>query len=75
MNIKLQFNRLFVYSEDKGKFFNCFFGDKLNVIYGKNTSGKSTLFHSILYAMGINENNKLLSEILEYDVFLDLIVA
>ncbi|OMF10115.1 hypothetical protein MHI48_07990 [Paenibacillus sp. FSL H7-0942] len=72
MNIKLQFNRLFVYSEDKGKFFNCFFGDKLNVIYGKNTSGKSTLFHSILYAMGINENNKLLSEILEYDVFFRL---
>ncbi|AOZ94881.1 hypothetical protein [Paenibacillus crassostreae] len=72
MNIKLHFNRLFVYSEDKEKFFNCFFGEKLNVIYGKNTSGKSTLFHSILYAMGINENNKLLSEILEYDVFFRL---
>ncbi|AOK91591.1 AAA family ATPase [Paenibacillus polymyxa] len=72
MNTKLKFNRLFVYSEEKGKFFNCCFGENVNIVYGKNTSGKSTLFHSILYAIGINENNNLLSEILEYNVFFRL---
>jgi len=65
---KLTFERLFAYSEKSNQCFNTVFGKELNVVHGKNTSGKSTLFHSILFAMGINENNKLLSEILEYGV-------
>lgn len=67
MNNTLHFERLFVYSEKHNLISNIEFSDGLNIIYGKNTSGKSTLYHSILYALGVNEYNTLLSEILQYE--------
>ena len=69
MKVKLTINRLFVYSEVNNKYFYTEFDDDINIIYGKNTSGKSTVFHSILYTIGINDNNDYLQEILDEEIF------
>lgn len=72
MNIKLKLNRLFAYSEPKNKYFYTEFSDGANIIYGKNTSGKSTVFQVILYTLGINDNNEYIKEILEEDTLFRL---
>ncbi|MDP8268082.1 MAG: hypothetical protein P9L97_05080 [Candidatus Tenebribacter davisii] len=53
------------YSSISNKYFCFKFGDKMNIVFGLNTSGKSTLFQTILYTFGINENNLKLKEILD----------
>lgn len=58
---------------------NCFFTEfheKFNIIKGKNTSGKSTLIQSIIYAFGINDGKEKLEEILKNNLIfkLDLVV-
>ena len=35
--------------------FSCIFKDGLNIIRGDNSSGKSTLLNSIVYAVGMEE--------------------
>jgi energy-coupling factor transporter ATP-binding protein EcfA2 len=72
MNIKLQIDSVLIYSEENDKFFYAYFKDKLNVIYGKNTSGKSTLIQLILFAFGINDNKIKLAEILSEQIFIRL---
>ncbi|PRY08862.1 hypothetical protein CLV24_12026 [Pontibacter ummariensis] len=66
MNKKLEFNRLFAYSEKLNKCFNAEFGKGVNIIHGRNTSGKSTLLLSLLYVFGINDVKLQLHEILQY---------
>lgn len=72
MSVKLDIEEILVYSESNDKFFYTSFGAKLNVIYGKNTAGKSTLIQLILYSFGINDNKIKLSEILSEEIFVRL---
>ena len=64
MNI-INFKSLFVYSEDKEVYFYHRFNKRVNIVSGCNTSGKSTLIQSFLYALGINDIKEKLSEILD----------
>lgn len=66
MKKKLKINSLFAYSESENKMFFSEF-DSINIISGKNTSGKSTIFAAILYTFGINDVSLQLNEILELD--------
>ncbi|WP_394871257.1 AAA family ATPase [Clostridium butyricum] len=68
MGVKLILDKLFVFSEKNKKYFYTEFDEKVNIIYGKNTAGKSTVFQTIFYALGINDNNELLKEILDENV-------
>lgn len=77
MKKNLILKSLFVHSESSYKSFYCKFGKKLNIIYGANTAGKSTLIQLILYTFGINDNKVKLSEILSEKIFtrLDFSIA
>lgn len=70
MEMKLKFEKLLVYSEEKC--YGATFEDGINIIIGKNTSGKSTLLQSLLYAMGINDIKQNLYELLEEKVIFRL---
>ncbi|UVD80071.1 hypothetical protein NWE55_01910 [Myroides albus] len=72
MNVKLDIKEILIYSEKNNKFFHTYFGNKINVVYGKNTAGKSTLIQLILFAFGINDNKIKLSEILREEIFIRL---
>jgi len=72
MKTILDINSILVYSEENNKFFHTEFKNKLNVIYGKNTAGKSTLIQLILFAFGINDNKIKLTEILAEQIFVRL---
>lgn len=72
MSVNLRIKEILVYSELNNKIFHTDFGDKINVIYGKNTAGKSTLIQLILYAFGINDNKIKLAEILAEEIFVRL---
>lgn len=69
MKTVLSIKQIIVYSEAKDKYFHTAFKEKLNVIYGKNTAGKSTLIQLILYCFGINDNKITLAEILAEEIF------
>ncbi|UYW72271.1 hypothetical protein [Bacillus cereus] len=68
MEVKLIINRLVAYSEKRNKYFYSEFKNGVNIIYGKNTSGKSTVFQLLLYTFGINDNNDYLKEVLDEEV-------
>lgn len=68
MRVSIVYKRLFAYSERSNKYFHTEFGSGTNIIYGKNTSGKSTLIESILYTFGINDEKQKLEEVLSEDV-------
>jgi len=70
MNLNLHIDSVLIHSEENDKFFFTEFKNKLNVIYGKNTSGKSTLIQLILFAFGINDNKIKLAEILSENIFI-----
>jgi len=53
------------FSENNKKYFYTKFSDGINIIKGKNTSGKSTLIQSIIYSLGINDGHERLQEILD----------
>lgn len=59
----LKYKSFFAYSENANKYFFTEFSDGVNIIYGRNTSGKSTLIQAILYTFGINDVKTQLSEI------------
>lgn len=60
--------RFFAYSEVNNKYFNANFIDGKNIVYGKNTSGKSTLLQSLLYTFGINDEATKLKDVLDEKV-------
>ena len=68
MNVKLNINSLFVYSEKNDLFFYSNFSSYVNIFTGRNTSGKSSIFQAILFSFGINDVKGQLHEILEEDV-------
>ncbi len=61
---KIYLHRIFLFTEDYEKYFIANFEDSVNIIYGRNTSGKSTLLQLFLYCFGINEDRTRLSKIL-----------
>lgn len=63
MKTILKYKSFFAYSENAKKYFFTEFGDDVNIVYGRNTSGKSTLIQAILYTFGINDVKTQLSEI------------
>lgn len=65
MNATIKFSRLFVSSESNNLCFYDEFSSGTNIISGRNTSGKSSLIQSLLYAFGVNDVSENLSEILE----------
>lgn len=75
MKTYLTINRIFIHSEVNSKSFFTDFGKKINVIYGANTSGKSTLIQLILFTFGINDNKTKLSKILSENIFTRLDVT
>lgn len=72
MTSTLTFNSLFIYSEKNKKYFYDDFGTGINLIYGPNTSGKSTLVQSLIYTFGINDGKEHLDELLAIDLFFRL---
>jgi hypothetical protein len=69
---KLIFKSLLVYSPDFDKGFYTEFSDSVNIVHGRNTSGKSTLIQSIIYAMGVNDSKDNLNDINKANVFFRL---
>lgn len=68
MKATIEYKRFFAYSEDKNKYFNTEFRPGINLIYGKNTSGKSTVMQAIHYTFGINDEKYKLAEVLNEKV-------
>lgn len=66
MNATITFNRLFVSSESHKTCFCGEFSPSVNIISGRNTSGKSSLIQSLLFTFGVNDIKENLDEILEY---------
>lgn len=66
MKVVIRFDRLFVSSESHGVCFYDEFSPSVNIISGRNTSGKSSLTQSLLYAFGVNDVSENLTEILSY---------
>ncbi len=69
---KLILKSLLVYSTGSGKGFHTEFSEAVNIVHGRNTSGKSTLIQSIIYSMGINDSRENLNDINKEDVFFRL---
>ena len=63
MKTILKYKSFFAYSENTNKYFFTEFSNDINIVYGRNTSGKSTLIQAILYTFGINDVKTQLSEI------------
>ncbi|MCK5893484.1 MAG: AAA family ATPase [Endozoicomonadaceae bacterium] len=55
---KLILKCLLVYSPSDEKGFYTEFSESVNIVHGRNTSGKSTLVQSVIYAMGINDSKE-----------------
>lgn len=72
MNSLITFNNFLAYSPKSQKSFFTEFDPGFNIIYGKNTSGKSTLIESILYTFGINDERHKLFEVLQEGVIFRL---
>lgn len=60
---------LLVYSPDADKGFYTEFSSSVNIVHGRNTSGKSTLIQSIIYAIGVNDSKDYLNDINKANVF------
>ena len=76
MKTKIEYKSFFAYSERKNKSFYTDFLPNINIIHGKNTSGKSTLIQAIHYTFGINDEKHKLAEVLSENVIfrLDFII-
>jgi len=72
MKATIRYNSLFAYSEENKKAFYREFSPTVNIIYGRNTSGKSTLIQAIHYVFGINDERHKLTEILNEKVMFRL---
>jgi hypothetical protein len=68
----VEYNNFFAYSSKSKKCFNTEFSSGVNIVHGKNTSGKSTFLQSILYTFGINDEKRKLEELLSEGVIFRL---
>lgn len=76
MKVIIEYKKFLAYSEKLNKGFFTSFSKGINIVYGKNTSGKSTLLQAIQYTFGINDEQHKLNEVLNEDVIfrLDFII-
>jgi hypothetical protein len=76
MKLIIEYKKFLAYSEKNNKGFITSFSNGINIVYGKNTSGKSTLLQAIHYTFGINDEQHKLAEILNENVVfrLDFII-
>lgn len=65
---KVYINSVLVFTENFEKYFFTEFSDSVNIVFGRNTAGKSTLLQLLLYCIGINEDKVRLAEILSEDI-------
>lgn len=72
MKSTIIYKSLFAYSEKSNKYFFTEFNEGINIIYGKNTSGKSSVMQAIHYTFGINDEKYKLTEILTEKVIFRL---
>ena len=72
MKSTIIYKQLFAYSEKSNKYFQTEFKEGINIIYGKNTSGKSSVMQAIHYTFGINDEKYKLTEILAENVIFRL---
>lgn len=61
----VNFDNIFIGTPDGAQSFSASFGEGINIIHGRNTSGKSTIINLIAYAFGINEVKSKLSEMID----------
>ncbi|HHH1201546.1 TPA: AAA family ATPase [Yersinia enterocolitica] len=69
---KLILKNILAYSINGNGIFSTEFGESVNIIHGRNTSGKSTLMQSILYSMGVNDSKENLNDIISENVIFRL---
>ncbi|MBJ7277446.1 AAA family ATPase [Marinobacter salarius] len=69
---KIILESLLVFSLDSENGFYTEFSESVNIVHGRNTSGKSTLIQSIIYSLGINDSKENLKDINEQNVFFRL---
>lgn len=72
MRSQVIYKNFFIYCESKNTSFYTSFSDGINIIHGKNTSGKSTIIQAIHYTFGINDEKHKLNEILSEKVIFRL---
>ena len=65
MRTIIKYTQFFIYTENPKKCFCAKFEDGINIIYGANTSGKSSVLQAINYTFGINDEKHKLNEILQ----------
>ncbi|WP_045492946.1 hypothetical protein [Vibrio hyugaensis] len=65
MGISVEYNNFFAYSGKGQKYFNTIFSKGINIVHGKNMSGKSTFIQALLYTFGINDEKRKLTELLK----------
>jgi len=68
LGILVQYNNFFAYSSKENKYFNTTFSEGINIVHGKNTSGKSTFIQAIFYTFGINDEKRKLTDLLKESV-------
>lgn len=72
MGTLVKYNNFFAYSSKGQKYFNTTFSDGINIVHGKNTSGKSTFIQALFYTFGINDEKRKLAELLKENVIFRL---
>ena len=72
MKSRVIYKNFFIYSEQNQTSFYTDFINGINIIHGKNTSGKSTIIQAIHYTFGINDEKHKLIEILSESVIFRL---
>lgn len=72
MGISVSYNRFFAFSNKENKYFDTTFSKGINIVHGKNTSGKSTFIQALNYTFGINDEKIKLTDLLAESVIFRL---
>ncbi|MCD9541014.1 hypothetical protein GLP31_09915 [Photobacterium carnosum] len=72
MGISVEYNKFFAYSSKENKYFDTSFSKGINIVHGKNTSGKSTFIQALNYTFGINDEKRKLADLLTESVIFRL---
>lgn len=72
MGTLVEYNEFFAYSSKKNKYFKTKFSNGINIVHGKNTSGKSTFIQALNYTFGINDEKRKLADLLKENVIFRL---
>ncbi|MFV7785085.1 hypothetical protein ACNPKB_13885 [Shewanella marisflavi] len=72
MGTSVRYDNFFAYSSKGQKYFNTNFSERVNIIHGKNTSGKSTFIQALFYTFGINDEKRKLAELIKEGVIFRL---